>query len=285
MGREGDLALQPLWEALTTRVPLTHHVLFPSFVALGTFYASCALFSAWDALQARPGLGKVLRECAWPQIRAHAVANAVGWVLVGGAAATRALPAEAPTVARLGAEVAASFVVGDFLIYWEHVAMHRVAWLRNRVHATHHEYTTPMYAWCAGWVHPIEIAVALACEAAFPVAYGVHPLSLWFFVATWTICLVEEHSGQHFRWSLYEWMPLGIGGGSKPHEIHHAPFLTKNFSFIFAVWDHLFGTFEDPDAHWAKKRRGGVESVDGGAAAGSRGDGDEAKARVGSRAD
>jgi len=132
--------------------------------------------------------------------------------------------------------------------------MHKIAWLRNHVHAMHHEHTSPMFSWAAGWVHPVEIALAIVCEMAFPVLYKVHPLSLWFFIATWVFWLCEEHSGDHVWWSLWNMLPFGVGGGSVPHDIHHAPHTTRNFSFVFVVWDKLFGTFEEPEGEDWKRR-------------------------------
>lgn len=70
---------------------------------------------------------------------------------------------------------------------------------------------------------------------------------MWIFVYSWVFLLTEEHSGNHMWWSLYSLLPWQTGGGSKPHDLHHAPFTTKNFSFVLALWDRLFGTFESPE--------------------------------------
>jgi len=106
-------------------------------------------------------------------------------------------------------------------------------------------------------VHPIEIAVALACQGVFPALAGVHPLSLTVFISTWLVWLVEDHCGSDsVWWSQWHWVPFQWGGGSAPHAVHHAPFTTRNYAFVFGFWDHLFGTFVDPDAfHAAEGRR------------------------------
>jgi sterol desaturase/sphingolipid hydroxylase (fatty acid hydroxylase superfamily) len=102
-----------------------------------------------------------------------------------------------------------------------------------------------MFSFNAGWVHPVEIAVAAICELAYPLLFNVHPLTVWIFLYSWVFWLVEEHSGDDVWWSLWHIAPL-IGGGAPPHSLHHAPHLTKNFGFVFSCWDRLFGTFQAP---------------------------------------
>jgi sterol desaturase/sphingolipid hydroxylase (fatty acid hydroxylase superfamily) len=259
---ESLLTLEPVWRWLVDSVPLTHSIMFPSVVALTSYHAVCWGFTLWDLWRGREGVDHVIRTCAWPQIKWHVIVNGVSWALMrhalGEEGMTAVLPNEAPAVATFALEVAGCYVVGDFFMYWEHVFMHKILWLRHNVHAMHHMYTSPLYAYNAGWVHPIEITIALSCQAVFPVVAKVHPLSLWFFIATWMLWLVEDHCGDEpVWWSLWHWMPYKTGGGAKPHAVHHAPYTTKNMSFVFGVWDHVFGTFTDPDLWFSNKHSDG----------------------------
>jgi sterol desaturase/sphingolipid hydroxylase (fatty acid hydroxylase superfamily) len=63
----------------------------------------------------------------------------------------------------------------------------------------------------------------------------------------------DIHSGHDVWWSLDNWMPYHLGGGGAPHDIHHVR-PTKNFSFVFGIWDVIFGTFEAPVREEHKKK-------------------------------
>jgi len=245
--------IQPAYDGLK-HLPFADHPLFVSVVALASFHVFCALHSLDDVIRLRrSGVGQTLLYCALPQLVMHIVANTLVWHLF--AFERTPLPDAAPSVAAFLADLLACYVVGDFLIYWEHYYMHKIQFLRFNIHAVHHAYTSPLFSWHAGWVHPVEIASAIACEMAWPLLTGTHPFTLVVFVSTWVFWLVEEHAGKDVWWSLDNVLPWDLGGGSRPHDLHHAPLLTKNFSFVFSAWDHLFGTFAPPQP------RGGVGGV------------------------
>ena len=221
--------------------------LFPSLVALGSFHLFCALHTVDDLWRLqRAGVWDTLVHCAVPQFAAHMVVNTAAWLVLANVLEPNVLPILAPSPAEFAGGLLGCYIVGDFLIYWEHVFMHRIQWLRQNIHSTHHFFTSPLFSWHAGWVHPFEIAVAIVCELAYPYSMGLHPFTLWVFIATWVFWLVEEHSGKEVWWSLSKILPWGIGGGSEPHGLHHEPLLTRNFAFVFSVWDHIFGTYAAP---------------------------------------
>jgi len=246
-----DDVIQLIWDAARENVPYANHIMFPSLVAMGSFHFHCWLFTLYDALiLKRPGVRNMLYECALPQTIAHGILNALTFYFV----TTRTdLPVKAPSAVEFFRDLVLCYGIGDFFIYVEHVYMHKIPFLRHNVHATHHRYTSPMFSFNAGWVHPVEILVAAACELAYPFAVGVHPLTLWVFLWTWIIWLVEEHSGNDVWWSLWNILPL-IGCGGPPHGLHHAPHLTKNFGFVFSCWDRMFGTYEEPPEEMAHKK-------------------------------
>jgi cholesterol 25-hydroxylase len=240
-----QLLLDPLWSGIVHYgSPVVRHWLFAGWLSLLSYVLSCLYFTWKDAARHRSKLQKDY----WPTLK-HMIAAALPQLAVYfglDAAFTwlfpqlNELPVHAPTLTRFLFEVSASFVVGDFLIYWEHRLMHWIPYLRKNVHSVHHEYHAP-FSWAGGWVHPAEDVVVVICQLATPLALGIHPLSLWVFAFIWVVLLIEEHSGHDVFWAPYQWLPF-VGGGAAPHDIHHyRP--DKNFSFVFIVWDHLFGTF------------------------------------------
>lgn len=237
--------MEMIWDFIRLQVPLSNHLLFPSIVALTSFHLHCWVFTLYDYfVLKRDGIKQMLYECALPQTVIHLILNTASFIYID---KRIELPEDAPTLVEFLLGLIGCFIVGDFLIYWEHVFMHRIAFLRHNIHSTHHRFTSPLYSFNAGWVHPIEIAVAMVCELSFPYVIGIHPFTLFTFLWLWVFLLVEEHSGDPVWWSLWNISPT-IGGGAEPHNIHHAPLTTKNFGFVFSIWDRLFGTFHDPEA-------------------------------------
>lgn len=156
-------------------------------------------------------------------------------------------PSAPPSLLRFGLEVALCFVVGDFLIYWEHRMMHYVGFLRRHIHSWHHHYHAP-FGWAGGVVHPLEDLVVICCQMFCPTVIGAHPLSLWVFVGFWVLLLIEEHSGHDVWWAPWNWMPLTTrpcGGGATPHDVHHYR-VAYNYAFVLAIWDRLFKTYRRP---------------------------------------
>lgn len=250
-GAAGEPLLQPLWSATLTRWPwLVGHAGFFGLVGVVSFVLTCLGFSYLDITrnmetkiqkQWFPSVGDMVRT-GLPQVSIYIVGNALGYVF---GYHHLNLPLEAPRLAVLLEQVLMCFIVGDFNIYWEHRIMHEVPFLRKNIHSWHHAYKCP-FSWAGGIVHPMEDAMVLVCQLSWPFLMGYHPLSYWIFFFLWVIFLVEEHSGHDVRWAPYNWMPFTrapMGGGSSPHDIHHYK-VTRNFGFVFCVWDHIFGTFE-----------------------------------------
>ncbi|MDP2436596.1 MAG: sterol desaturase family protein [archaeon] len=241
--------LSHVWEwMLRVGNPYVSHWLFPGWLTLAAYVLVCLYFTYKDVMRHEskiqkdwwPSLGDMARA-AVPQLAVYTGLNGLFTYLYP---IYLELPQEAPSLLGFFLEVATSFVVGDFLIYAEHRVMHAVPFLRNSIHSVHHAYHAP-FGWAGGWVHPLEDAVVVACQVAFPLSYGVHPLSLWAFTFVWVLLLIEEHSGHDVFWAPYNWMPFArwpTGGGGAPHDIHHyRP--TKNFGFVLIIWDQLFGTY------------------------------------------
>ncbi|MEM7157896.1 MAG: sterol desaturase family protein [Myxococcota bacterium] len=252
--------LQPVWGfILEFGQPAVSHFLFPAWLGLASFTLTCLYFSykdlrrdtrtkidptRWPSLQD-------MRKAAIPQLGIYIGANAIStWAFPRFVD----LPTEAPSLLRLGLELIACLLISDFLIYWEHRVMHLIPFLRRRIHSVHHAYAHP-FSWAGGWVHPLEDMVVIGCVMTPVLLLGVHPLSFWLFVAIWVAFLIEEHSGHDVWWSPFRWLPLSMGGGGLPHDPHHNISVTKNYGFVFAIWDQLFGTFMTIEEAQARRDR------------------------------
>lgn len=255
---EGERLLQPVWDFLL-RVgwPYVTHKFFAGFVATAAYFVSCTYFSVLDLIKSDtkvqtdwwPTL-RTMWPAFWPQALIYGLGQVAMWAVwvFQPEENTIELPKAAPSLWHFGWNMAVFLVVGDFLIYWEHRFMHTVPFLRNHIHSVHHTYTA-VFSWAGGWVHPLEDAVVVFCQIAAPLAIGTHPLTLWTFAWLWVVCLIDEHSGHDVWWSFYQILPCTgypLGGGAAPHDIHHYK-PNKNYSFVFIIWDRLFGTFEAVD--------------------------------------
>lgn len=155
---------------------------------------------------------------------------------------------------RLVLEFLAILVAADLLTFAEHWLMHKNRWLWKNIHAVHHLFDQRgacLFSWAGIWVHPVEALVFLLAMIAVPGLLGVfgiyfvHPLALWAGLFIYVALVVEEHSGFDLPWSPHRWMPLGLGGGAAPHEVHHGK-ATRNYGFILKLWDFALGSYTPP---------------------------------------
>ena len=132
----------------------------------------------------------------------------------------RSLPAACPTSAQLGAAVASSLFLYDFLFYWIHLALHRVPWLFVHVHATHHRQAALQSREVIR--HSLlDGALQVGANIASLKLLGLHPLSRALHNVAVTYWLTETHSGYDMPWMLHNLVPGGVLGGSPRHEAHH----------------------------------------------------------------
>lgn len=244
-----DAALQRVYDWRHSAPWLSNHRYFGGAVAFLSFLCSCILFTFLDVFRAPSKIQKdwwPSAEDMWnagaKQNLIYIVGNLVGYLFAYDAIE---LPEEAPRVCVLFEQVLVAFLVGDFLIYWEHRVMHTIPYLRKNIHSWHHHYHIP-FSWAGGIVHPLEDLVVIGTQVAAPISFQHHPFSFWVFAVLWVHLLVEEHSGHDLFWAPYHWMPFArcaCGSGAKLHDIHHYK-VTKNYGFVLGVWDHLFDTAE-----------------------------------------
>jgi len=135
-------------------------------------------------------------------------------------------------------------VVADFGHYWLHRLIHQpLLW---RVHQWHHSPTH--MSWAAGYRETVfdSAIVNLAYVFAWPLLGTTNyrlELALLALVA-----FKNEWMHLNVRWRMpwLEWLIVT----PRYHHIHHsvdAQHHNKNIATLFPVWDHLFGTYMDPD--------------------------------------
>ena len=155
------------------------------------------------------------------------------------------MPELAPTVLELVRDFCLSILIGDFLVYLEHIMHHKMIFLYKHVHRVHHRFKTDLFSWCAGWVHPFELTIFAFCMIVYPlILFPVHPLTFWIYMSVFIALLLEEHCGHDVWWSPNRLIPA-IFGGAVPHDVHHIK-VNTNYGFIFTIWDRIFGTYLAP---------------------------------------
>lgn len=151
-----------------------------------------------------------------------------------------------------------AFLLMDFGFFLSHYVMHRIPWLWD-FHQVHHSalVLTPM---TVHRIHPVETLVSgivsslLSAVAAaaytilsdedlnFITLFGVNALTFAFFLTG----NVLRHT--HIWLSYGPWLSW-IFISPAQHQIHHSvdpKHWDKNFGYIFAIWDALFGSLYVP---------------------------------------
>ena len=149
-------------------------------------------------------------------------------------------------------------IVADFGHYWIHRFMHtRHAW---RIHKWHH---APCYMyWLAGARGSFLQTILVNIPYIF--AEGLVRLAPWWM----GLAIIMKNSLQN------DWMHINVRWGARwlewivvtprYHHIHHSDdprHYKANLAALFPIWDHLFGTYVDPDGEPEKLTFGIAEHV------------------------
>jgi sterol desaturase/sphingolipid hydroxylase (fatty acid hydroxylase superfamily) len=201
--------------------------MFPSVVALGTYGAVVAAFTAVDCARGRAvrermfqpapaaffggaglGLRRVLATharflAALLPVYAYLLANdgpslyPAPWCAPcegGCGAAGWALPAVAPPLFECALHLAWCLVAMDAAYWYWHWMQHKYRPMYRAIHAMHHEYHAP-FALVTQHAHPIEIAVTGGFSIVAPLAIGAHPLTMWLWLVLSVTISIDAHSG------------------------------------------------------------------------------------------
>jgi sterol desaturase/sphingolipid hydroxylase (fatty acid hydroxylase superfamily) len=140
-------------------------------------------------------------------------------------------------------ETAIAFVLLDFAMWVQHLAMHRnpLLW---RLHAVHHsdpdlDVTTALR------FHPFELIVSTVYKSAWVALLGVPvPVALAF-----ELWLNANALFNHSNIKLPLWVDRGLRRvlvTPDMHLVHHSIIPSdqqRNFGFALTIWDRLFGTY------------------------------------------
>jgi sterol desaturase/sphingolipid hydroxylase (fatty acid hydroxylase superfamily) len=149
-------------------------------------------------------------------------------------------PECAPSARELAFGVVAALFVYDALFSVGHFCLHRVRWL-YRWHARHHRRAT-IQAADALELSLVEATGEVLVSIAALYLTGAHRLTRVVYDIVIVYLLVELHSGYDFPLSLGNLFPR-VFLGPRQHFWHHRHG-SRFFGKFFALFDHLFGTFD-----------------------------------------
>ena len=135
----------------------------------------------------------------------------------------------------------AAYVVATFVFYWWHRWRHEVDWLWRGFHQIHHsprrlEVITSFYK------HPLEMIVNSILGSL--IVYALLGLSLEAG-AVYTACTAFGEFFYHTNVKTPRWVGY-VFQRPEMHRIHHEYGRHENNYGDLAIWDMLFGTWENP---------------------------------------
>lgn len=147
----------------------------------------------------------------------------------------------------LGVQVLLLMLCADFVLYWTHRFFHETPWLW-KFHAVHH--CTEHMDWLAGSrSHVAEVLVdrALAMVPLYLLGPDRQALDLYVVIAAAQAVFTHANVGMSLGPLEYVFVTPQF------HHWHHSsdrPAIDTNYAVHFTLFDHLFGTYHMPEAHW-----------------------------------
>jgi len=136
------------------------------------------------------------------------------------------------------------FLIMDFVIYAQHVMMHRIKplWRLHRMHhaATDIDVSTGLR------FHPLEIIISMGIKFAVILVFGISPLVVIIF----EVVLNATSMFNHANWSLPPRLDAVLRlvlVTPDMHRVHHSVHteeLNNNFGFNLPWWDRLCRTYK-----------------------------------------
>ena len=146
------------------------------------------------------------------------------------------------------ATILLAVIILDMMIYWQHVAFHKVPILW-RLHKVHHA-DRDLDASSGLRFHPIEIVISMAYKMVLVVALGAPVIAVIIFEILLNGCALFNHANIR----LPKWLekPLRqIMVTPALHRIHHSVIereTNSNYGFSVIWWDKIFRSYTDkPD--------------------------------------
>lgn len=136
----------------------------------------------------------------------------------------------------------------DMMIYWQHVAFHRIPVLW-RLHKVHHA-DRDLDASSGLRFHPVEIVISMIYKMVIVVALGTPVVAVIIFEILLNACAIFNHANVR----LPKWLerPLRLVMVTPAlHRIHHSVIereTNTNFGFSVIWWDKIFRSYTDQPA-------------------------------------
>jgi sterol desaturase/sphingolipid hydroxylase (fatty acid hydroxylase superfamily) len=140
-------------------------------------------------------------------------------------------------------EVIVAFLVLDFAIWAQHLAMHKVPVLW-RLHRVHHadrdiDVTTAIR------FHPIEIALSMLIKIGLVYLLGAAALAVILFEIALNGVAMFNHANIRIPAHVERWLRLVVVTPDM-HRVHHSAWRREtdsNYGFNLPWWDRLFATY------------------------------------------
>lgn len=136
----------------------------------------------------------------------------------------------------------------DMMIYWQHVAFHRIPILW-RLHKVHHA-DRDLDASSGLRFHPVEIVISMIYKMVIVVVLGAPVLAVIIFEILLNACAIFNHANVR----IPKWVerPLRLVMVTPAlHRIHHSVVereTNTNFGFSVIWWDKIFRSYTDQPA-------------------------------------
>uniref|UniRef100_A0A1I8G0G7 ANK_REP_REGION domain-containing protein n=1 Tax=Macrostomum lignano TaxID=282301 RepID=A0A1I8G0G7_9PLAT len=243
--------MQTVWDLRAGYEDTLASPLFPVFISVGFYFATVFPMTFFDLCASRWAWYRSYKlqpekEITWPMVKkclALVMTNNFLYVLPVTVAQyiwvpPTPLPAKAPTALEFFGQLTALLVIFDFQYGVWHAVHHKNRWLYKNFHSTHHQYHTS-FALVGQYLHPWELFTIGLLTTVDPWFFRCHPMTCWVWMLMNVWLAVEAHSGLDIWFSLSTFVPFGLYGGSRKHDMHHMKPLT-NFQPYLSTWDRFF---------------------------------------------
>jgi len=140
-------------------------------------------------------------------------------------------------------ETLLAIVALDMLVYWQHVASHKIP-LFWRFHKVHHadrdiDVTTGIR------FHPVEILVSMVYKVVCVGLLGPSVLAVLVFEVILNACALFNHANVRLPLALDRVLRAFIVTPDM-HRVHHSAVICEtnsNYGFSLSIWDKVFGSY------------------------------------------
>ena len=143
------------------------------------------------------------------------------------------------------AAILLAVVILDMMIYWQHVAFHKIPILW-RLHKVHHA-DRDLDASSGLRFHPVEIVISMAYKMVIVVGLGAPVLAVIIFEILLNGCAIFNHANLRLpRWIERPLRQIMVTPAL--HRIHHSVIereTNTNYGFSVIWWDKIFRSYTD----------------------------------------